>query len=181
MSTTEKGNRLEDRLLKYLLDQTGHDELVYGLYPAGQCRVLKQAKYYCRDREADVEFDIVVEIRRQGASDPHLYLVFECKNHKRSIEDKNIRNFSDQLISVFGHAAKGIIVTTNKLQSGAYSVANKRKLGIVKFDSDGIEIVAERTARSWVEEKFIDSQLYSGSGSQKSLKFSAHLDGCYFS
>lgn len=181
IDTTEKGNKLEDRLYEYLLDQQSHDNLVYDAYPASHCTVLKKQKYYCKDREADVEFDVVVEVRRTGRSEPHLYLVFECKNHQKPLEDSYVRTFSDQINSVFGQAVKGIVVTPRKLQSGAERVAANRRLGIVKFDENGNEFIADRTVGTWAENRFIQTQFSEGIRRSKSLKFSACIDGAYFS
>jgi len=47
MNTTEKGNKLEDKLYEYLLDQQRHDNLVYDVYPASHCKVHRKQKYYC--------------------------------------------------------------------------------------------------------------------------------------
>lgn len=181
MSTTEKGDTLEDKLSEYLLDQQNHDKLVYDAYPASHCKVLKKPKYYCKDREANVEFDVVVEVRRTGRSEPHLYVVFECKNHKKPIEDSYVRTFSDQISSVFGQAVKGIVVTSSKLQSGAERLATNRRLGIVKFDENGIEVIADRAVGTWAENRFIQTQLADSTRRSKSLKFSACIDGGYFS
>ena len=181
MDTTEKGNKLEDKLYEYLLDQQSHDKLVYDAYPASHCKVLRKQKYYCKDREADVEFDVVVEVRRTGRSEPHLYVIFECKNHQKPLEDSYVRTFSDQIKSVFGQAVKGIVVTPKKLQSGAERVAANRRLGIVRFDENGIEVIADRTVGTWPENRFIQTQLADGNRRSKSLKFSACIDGSYFS
>ena len=181
MNTTEKGNRLEDKLFQYLFDQKKHGALVYDAYPASHCKLLKKQKYYCKDREADVEFDLVVEVRRTGRSEPHLYLVFECKNHKKPIEESYVRTFSDQIRSVFGQAVKGIVVTPYKLQSGAERIAANRRLGIVKFEENGIEVIADRKVGSWTESRFIQTQLADGNRRTKSLRFSASMDGRYFS
>ncbi|WP_299660269.1 ImmA/IrrE family metallo-endopeptidase [uncultured Ruegeria sp.] len=180
MSTTEKGNRLEDNLYDYLLDQINRDELVFDAHPPSLCEVHKKKKYYCKEREANVEFDVVVEVRRKTRPEPHLYVVFECKNHKKPVEDMYVRNFSDQLRSVFGQAVKGIMVTSSRLQSGAESVATNRRLGIVKFDENGIDVIADRAVGSWAEKHFIKKQISDNDQRSKSLKFSAIVDGKYF-
>lgn len=179
MNTTTKGNKLEDKLHTYLKDQLDNNELLYDLYPASACRLFKKPSYYCKEREADVEFDVVVEVRRIGRPAPHLYLVFECKNHGRALEDSYVRNFSDQIRSVFGQAVKGVIVTSNRLQSGAEKVALNRRLGIVKFDENGLDVIADRAVRAWPESQFVQSQLVSGTKKTKSLKYSSLVDGVY--
>ena len=179
-STTEKGNKLEDQFFDYLTDQVEANELVYDAYPPSNCKIRKKPEYFCDDRKANVEFDIVIEVRRTGRDQPHLYVVFECKNHKKPVEDIYVRNFSDQIRSVFGQSAKGIIVTSHRLQSGAEHVATNRRLGIVKFDQTGIDVIADRTVGIWAEDKFIRQQLLTGIRRQKSLRFSGFSDGSYF-
>ncbi len=62
-SSTSKGDKLEDEFHQYLLDQQIHGELVFGAYPPENCRIYKKKEYYCREREANVEFDVVLELR----------------------------------------------------------------------------------------------------------------------
>lgn len=180
MTTTEKGNKLEDELFDYLLDQINRDKLVFDAHPAGLCKVYRKKKYYCDERRGDVEFDVVVEVRRKGRTEPYLYVVFECKNHQKAIEEIYVTDFSDKLHRIFGHAAKGIVVTSFRLQSGAESLAIKRRLGIVKFDKSGIDVVADRAVGGWAENSFIQTQIFDGNRRPKSLKFAACVDGRYF-
>ncbi len=68
MNTTEKGNKLEDQLYDYLYGQLVSGKHVFDIYPANLCEVHKKKKYYCKVREADVEFDVVIEVRSKGRS-----------------------------------------------------------------------------------------------------------------
>lgn len=181
MNTTETGNKLEDKLYDYLLDQQNHDSLVYDAHPAACCEVHKKKKYYCKVRERYVEFDVVVEVRRIGRTEPHLYLVFECKNHQRPIEEIYLSEFSSKISSVFGHAVKGVVIASSRLQTGAASLARNSRLGIAKFDGNGIEVIADRSIGAWTENRFIQTQIFDGHRRSKSLKFSACVDGIYFS
>jgi len=180
MNSTEKGNKLEDKLVEYLCDQFDRDELVFDLYPANLCKVLKKQKYHCKDRGDDVEFDVVIEVRRKERLEPHVYVVFECKNHQKAVEEIYVRDFSDKLGSVFGQSVKGMIVTTSRLQSGADSVARNRGLGIVKFDENGIDVIADRKGGTWTETRFMQTQLFDTPQKPKALKFSALHEGELF-
>lgn len=180
MNATEKGNQLEDKLHSYLLDQLGRNERVFDIYPAELCKIHKKKKYYCKERDGDVEFDVVIEVRRKDRLEPHLFVVFECKNHSNPIQERDITDFSDKVGRIFGHAAKGLIVSSSRLQSGAESIAKSRRLGIVKFDENGIEIVADRKGRDFPESQFLKTQIFDGSPKTRSLKFSAYSDGRLF-
>lgn len=180
MNTTDKGNQLEDKLYSYLLDQLDRDERVFDVYPSELCQVYKKKKYYCKERGGDVEFDVVIEVRRKDRPEPHLFVLFECKNHSDPIQERDITDFSDKVGRIFGHAAKGLIVSSSRLRSGAESIARSRRIGIVKFDENGIEIVADRRGRSFPESQFLKIQIFEGSPKTRSVKFSAYSDGRLF-
>ena len=179
MNTVEKGDRLEDQLYEFLLDQFRQDDLVFDVYPSALCEVYKK-KYFCAERGGDVEFDVVVEVRRKGRSQPHIFLVFECKNHGAPVQERDVTDFSDKVRRIFGHAGKGVIFSASRLQSGAESIARSRRLGIAKFDANGIDVVADRAIGPWAESGFLKAQLVDGPRLAKSLKFSAYSDGKYF-
>ena len=180
MSPTNKGNELEDAFYRYLVEQQESGDLVFGVYAPQNCKVFKKKSYYCRDREADVEFDVVLEIYRTGSETPHLYVFFECKNHRSSVPDIYIREFSSKIGSIFPNASKGVMVVASRLQSGAEMVARNRSMGIVKFDEHGLEIVAERKD-CFMDNGFLRAQIFQHANIAKSLKISGYYDGKYFS
>lgn len=177
MDTTAKGNRLEDAFYDYLLEQQRRGVLVYDSIPPDHCKILRKQKYYCKDRGADVEFDIVIELYRPGRPSPHSNTVFECKNYDGAIPEIYVADFSDKLSRLFRNAAKGVLVVSSRLQSGAENVARSRLLGIVKYDERGLEVVADRKGGLRLENNFLESQLFPSVRRSKSLKFSAYHDG----
>lgn len=180
MKTTEIGNKLEDQLYEYLIDQSEMGEWLNGAFPPELCQIRQKAKYPSRNTGRAVEFDVVIEARSKGRTEPILFVVFECKNHKSALKELYVRDFESKLASVFGHAAKGIVVTSNRLQSGADSLARSLRLGIVKFDSSGLNTIADRSAGRWHEPGFIAAQIFTTVRETKSLKFSGVIDGTYF-
>lgn len=180
VSSTSKGNRLEDAFHRYLLDQKERGELVDGVHSPALCEIFKKKKYHCSDRDGDVEFDIVLEITRPGANTPYQWIVFECKNYRGNVPEEKVNHLSKKLTSVFGHAAKGVMVVSSRLQLGAEKVARKYHIGIVKFDETGAEIVAERNGGLRLEKQFVVSQIFQNAGSAKSLKLAAYHDGRFF-
>lgn len=179
MNSTDKGNRLEDAFYQYLLDQKDRGELIFGAHSPENCRIFKKKSYYCRQREADVQFDIVIELYRTGSQTPHIHIVFECKNHDKSVPETYVNDFSSKIGRIFPHNVKGILVVASRLQSGADKVARNAGMGIVKYDENGLEVVVDRRGASF-EPRLVRSQIFSGDNSVKSLKFSAYHDGEYF-
>jgi Zn-dependent peptidase ImmA (M78 family) len=180
MKSSEIGDTLEDAFHQHLIDQLNQSQPVFGLYPPGNCKIYKKKKYYCAERKGNVEFDVVIEVFRNCASDPHLYVIFECKNYKAGIPESRVTDFSDKLGRLFLHKAKGILVISSRLQKGAESIARSRGMGIVKFDANGIDVIAERKGHSIFEPNFIEAQIYKSDSPLKSLKFSACYDGRFY-
>lgn len=181
MNSTAKGNKLEDALFDYLIDQQERGDRVYDLYPADLCKIRKKPKYNCPERKGPVEFDVVIEVYREGREAPHSYVVFECKNYKSGIPESRVTDFSDKMGRIFGHSVKGILVVSSRLQSGAENIARSRSMGIVKFDETGVDVVADRRHQYAFESAFVKSQIFEEGRRVKSLKFSAYFDGQFFS
>lgn len=179
MSSKSKGDRLESEFHQYLLDQKNNGELVFGAYSPDNCKIYKKKSYYCRHRSANVEFDIVVEVYREGGDTPHLYVLFECKNHDSNLSEIYVNDFSSKIGRMFPHAAKGVIVTTSRLQSGAEQVAKSFGMAIVKYSENGLTFIAQRRA-ACIEYGYVRSQIFRDNARAKSLKFSAYYDGKYF-
>lgn len=143
--------------------------------------ILRKEQYYCSERKAPVEFDVVIELYKEGGKEPHLRVIFECKNQNRPIAERDITDFSDKLSRIFKHSAKGVIVSSSRLQSGAESIAKSRGLGIAKFVEHGLETIVERKGTNCLEQDFLSAQMFSSEKAIKSLKFSAFYDGRFFS
>lgn len=178
-SSTAKGNKLEDALHRYLLEQQERGELVFDLYPAQNCRIYKKKEYFDDFRGGMVQFDVVIETYRSGRDSPHSYIIFECKNHKRGVSDDRVREFSHKIEKLFHQSVKGVVVVTSRLQSGAENVARSSRMGIVKFDERGFDVIAERKA-SYLEARYVRDQISQTADARRSLKFSAFEGDRYF-
>lgn len=180
VNTVAKGNKLEDDLYDYLLDQQHRGELAFGTFQPENCKIYKKKKYYCKERKGSVEFDVVIEFTLQGREKVHSYIVFECKNYGRSVPEKEVVDFSDKLTRIFRHASKGIIVVSGRLQSGAEELAISRGMAIVKYDKDGLDIMVDRRGQILFSGKSIAAQIFHTDVPAKSLKFSAYHNGKFF-
>lgn len=181
LNTTAKGNRLEDQFYAYLLDQQLNGEPLLGTHTAAQCKILRKPRVYCHVRKRQIEFDLILEVYRTDAKDPHLRIIFECKNKSESVKEREITDFSSKLSRLFKHGSKGFIVTSSRLQSGAANLARNCHMGIIKYDVNGIEFVAERRGGPALNKEFLKDQLEDTKATRKPLRFSAIYDGRYFS
>ncbi len=155
--------------------------MIYGVYTTELCNIYKKKKYYSNEREGYIEFDVVIELLREGTKEPNLIVIFECKNYSGSIPEEKVREFSDKLSEIAKHKAKGILVVNSKLQYGAKKLLEKRGMGLAKYSKYGIEIILERKNNFWLGTKFIEKQIFGKNNCAKSLKFSAYYDGKFLS
>ncbi len=181
MSTKKTGDKLEVELYKYFCDQRDRGTLVYDAYTPKLCKIHLKKKYYCKERENFIEFDVVIELFRRGGTEPHMYIVFECKNHARAIKESHINDFSDKVGRLFKHSSKAIIVVSSSLQSGAKNTAKNRGIGIIKFTHNGLEVTADRKDVVYIENDFVRRQFLQTENDIKSLKFAAYCDETFFS
>lgn len=180
LSTVQKGDALEDAFYEYLVAQKKSGKLVDGIYKPELCEIYKKKRYYCSEREADITFDVVVEIRREDAEGFALVIVFECKNYGGSLPENEITDFSDKLQRLFRHKAKGVLVCSSRLQSGAMKAVEKRGLGLIKFDQRGFEYIVQRQVGDLVGSKYLERDMFQGAANIKSMKFSAYCDGAFY-
>ncbi|MBY8917439.1 ImmA/IrrE family metallo-endopeptidase [Nitratireductor sp. L1-7-SE] len=173
MHTIERGDQLELSFYNYLLAQQKREEAIYGTYIHNQCNIRWKPRYYCKYREGEVEFDIVVEVYRNGAELPHTHVVFECKNYKNNIPEIYVNDLSSKLSRIFKHSARGIFVVSSRLQSGAEKTAKNSGMGIAKFDENGLDVILERKGGIGIENFSLRNQLIDTDEKSKPLKFSA--------
>lgn len=140
----------------------------------------KKKSYYCNEREAPVQFDVVVEVKRENAEGFALVVVFECKNYEGSLPEKEIRDFSDKLHEIFRHNVKGVFVCSSRLQSSAMSLVRKRGLGLIKYDQHGFEYIVQRQARGLIDSTYVKKSMFQSIGNYKSMKFSAFYDDAFY-
>lgn len=180
ISTVHKGDALEDAFYEYLIGQKESGKLVDGLYQPELCEIHKKKRYYCSEREANVTFDVVIEIKRDNAKGFALVIVFECKNYEGGVPENEVTDFSDKLQRIFKHNVKGALVFSSKLQSGAMNLAKKRGLGLIKYDQCGFEYIVQRQAGRLIDSSYIKNSMFLSANNYKSMKFSAYCDGAFY-
>ncbi|MBX3596546.1 MAG: ImmA/IrrE family metallo-endopeptidase [Rhizobiaceae bacterium] len=180
MNSTNKGDVLENAFYSYLTDQQNRGELVFDTHPPQNCKIYKKKRYYCRERQGYVEFDVVIEVYGTRRTSPSIYVIFECKNHRARISESRVTDFLHKIGRLFPHNSKGILVVTSKLQAGAENIARNAGIGIVKYNEHGFEIVADRKENTPFDQRFVHSQIFQVDNNTKPLKFSGFHDGKYF-
>jgi hypothetical protein len=128
------GEALEIQVKRMLeLDLQG-DKL--GLAP-GSVQLFHHKAYFSKDRDSDIIFDIVIEVRRPGTSEPWLIWIWECKDESRRVAVDEVEEFASKLQQIGVHGVKGTMASRNGFQEGAVQYAKLKRIGLLRQLADG--------------------------------------------
>lgn len=130
LNTYLKGDVLEAKAFE-LFNQMLKDERFY--VPGKHSQLFRKAKYFSKDRNANITFDLSVETKLPGADKFSLLTLFECKNYDDSVQVGDVETFSDRVKQVGGH--KGVMITATPFQRSALQIAKTRNIGIARINT----------------------------------------------
>lgn len=146
MDTTKKGDRLEDQAFEVFENQIAEDCF---FSKREYCKIFRKKGYYSRDREKNIVFDLSVEVTLPGQERHSLLFLFECKNYGHSVPVDDVEEFFAKIQQISGANAKGIVVSTNSFQDGAFKFARSKGIGLLRyFSKDSLEWVLTRSPSS---------------------------------
>ena len=132
MNTIEKGDKLEDQAFEVFENQIAEDCF---FSKREYCKIFRKKGYYSKDREKDIVFDLSVEVTLPDQDHYSLLFLFECKNYGHSVPVDDVEEFFAKIQQVSGANAKGIVVSTNSFQSGAFKFARSKGIGLLRYFS----------------------------------------------
>ena len=126
--------------LELFVEQSLQQMLAKGLLGiAPACgSVHRHRSYHSRDRDDVITFDVCLEVRRLGATEPFLLWIWECKDLTHAVAVDEVEEFHAKLEEIGVHRAKGTMVSTSGFQKGAFSVAKAKGIGLVQITSRGV-------------------------------------------
>lgn len=146
MNTIKKGDKLEDQTFEVFENQIAEDCF---FSKREYCKIFRKKGYYSKDREKDVVFDLSVEVTLPDQDHYSLLFLFECKNYGHSVPVDDIEEFFAKIQQVSGANAKGIVVSTNSFQSGAFKFARSKGIGLLRyFSKEKLDWVLTRSPSS---------------------------------
>ncbi|MFY0995875.1 MULTISPECIES: ImmA/IrrE family metallo-endopeptidase [Pseudomonas] len=134
LSTYHKGDLFEQKVFDFL-----SRELEAGnLYFAPQFTTIqRKPKYFSREREDYIVFDISIEVRLPGFDAPSMIMLVECKNYSSTIPINDVEEFSSKISQVTGHNAKGMLVTASAFQASALNFARNKGMAVIRYLDEG--------------------------------------------
>ena len=102
-------------------------------------RILRKPRYYSKDRDAEIEFDISVE-KYLGNPDenenmrPSIIIIIECKDYSSSIPIDDVEEFHAKLQQIGADNTKGMIITkTGDFQRSALTYAKSKGIALASI------------------------------------------------
>lgn len=135
MNTVLKGNQFEDKIFDLL-----QNEVEKGTIPLllQCCKFQRKPKYYSKDREKPIEFDISIEVTPVGAENYQLLYIVECKNYSCKISIDNVEEFVEKVNQVSGKNVKAVFVFSGELQSGVHTYAKNKGVMLINVTEDNL-------------------------------------------
>lgn len=132
-STVEKGNAFEKRAFELIKRLVENDEF---FVPGKKSKVFWKKKYYSEKRKSDIIFDITIETYVNNSSNYSLLTIIECKNVGKPVTVDDVEEFESKISQVGEHNTKGIVISNNSFQEGAYNLAISQKIALIRLASN---------------------------------------------
>lgn len=130
ISTTDKGTAFENTIYDYFDDCISSGGMPF---KKECCTLIKKPKYYSKDRESDIIFDLSVEVRLPGFSEVFLVIIIECKNYNHPVPVDDVEEFFAKVQQVQPAKVKPIIATSNSFQRGSLNFAKNKGIGLFRY------------------------------------------------
>jgi Zn-dependent peptidase ImmA (M78 family) len=128
-SSVAKGDAFEEVIFDFFRREIEEGRL----FSPDSCKLLKKKKYYSKDRDADIVFDVAVEFYLPGADEFSLVLLIECKNYSSPVPAADIEEFNSKAEQVAPANSKLIFASAGPLQPSALNYARSRKIGVLRY------------------------------------------------
>ncbi|MCF8241313.1 MAG: ImmA/IrrE family metallo-endopeptidase [Melioribacteraceae bacterium] len=154
MNTVKIGNTFEDRVYELFSEELINNRL--WLNP-NYSKIFRKKGYYSRDRGKEIITDISIESNLPHKEHFSALTIIECKNYTHPVPVDDIEEFNSKLAQIAGMNVKGIVVSSNSYQDGAFKYAKSRGIGLVRlFNNDNFQWILTRAATGLVTREQIE-------------------------
>lgn len=107
----------------------------FGFIP--ECsKVYWRRPYFSRDRNAEIIFDIAIEVTLPTAPEPSFLWLWECKNLSRALSVDDVEEFNSKVQQVAGLNVKAGVISSGPFQRGTIDYAHSRRIAMIRLLPD---------------------------------------------
>ena len=102
-------------------------------------RILRKPRYYSKDRDAEIEFDVSVEKYLDNPDEnknirPSIIVIIECKDYSKNIPVDDVEEFHAKLQQIGADNTKGVMITQNGcFQRSALTYAESKGIALARI------------------------------------------------
>lgn len=139
MKQKNTGKELENEVYDLIVTITNKNEFMVS---NPNVRIKRKPRYYSKDREAEIEFDVSVEKYLVDPDEnknikPSIIIVIECKDYLKGIPVDDVEEFHAKLQQIGADSTKGIVITKNGFfQKSAVSYAESKGIALARIMPD---------------------------------------------
>ncbi|MGL5001879.1 MAG: ImmA/IrrE family metallo-endopeptidase, partial [Casimicrobium sp.] len=115
MSTRALGDAFEVEIYEFLREKISAGDFYF---KSESCKVFRKKRYFSRDRQGEIEFDVVVEVYLPEQDKPSILFIVECKNYSHAVPVDDAEEFFQKIQQISGANVKGVIASPGTFQSG---------------------------------------------------------------
>lgn len=158
MNTTEKGDKLENKVFELFSDDISRDRF---WSKKECCKIFKKKGYYSRDRKKNIIFDVSIEISLPGHKTYSSLVLIECKNYDHKVPVDDVEEFFMKTQQVSGGNVKAIVVSNSAFQEGAFNFSESKGIGLLRYyDRSNLDWVLTRSPSSIVSSSYALKQWF---------------------
>lgn len=130
MNTIKKGDTLEDKVFELFKEYILKDRF---WARKECCEIYKKKGYYSKDRKKNIIFDVAIEIFLPGQKTYSSLVLIECKNYNHKVPVDDVEEFFMKAQQISGGNIKGIVVSNNAFQEGAFNFSESKGIGLLRY------------------------------------------------
>ena len=146
------GQSFEEEVKELVESEIGQG--ILGIAPKNARTFLHKA-YYSKARESYIEMDVTIEVYREGADEPFLIWVWECKDYAGKVPIDDAEEFHAKLEQVGIHKFKGTLACRNGFQKSVLEYARSYGIGLARIRPGG-SIVRLQEAATIADEVVVE-------------------------
>ncbi len=151
MNSTTRGNAFEVEVFEFFREKISTDDFYF---KRESCKVFRKKSYFSRDRQAEIEFDVVVEVYMPEQDKPSILFIVECKNYSHAVPVNDAEEFFQKTQQISGANIKAVIASPGTFQSGTVTFSQSKGMALMQYlGARNAKWHLSRQARGWTTPK----------------------------
>jgi Zn-dependent peptidase ImmA (M78 family) len=154
MSTSARGDAFEEEIYEFFHEKISADDFYFR---KECCKLFRKKRYFSRDRQDEIEFDVVVEVYSIGDDRPSILFIVECKNYNHAVPVNDAEEFFQKIQQISGANVKAVIASPATFQSGTVAFSQSKGIALMQYlGAEQAKWHLARHARGWTRPREYD-------------------------